>query len=628
LAIRCYILRRVLGEGMKVTASLFLLFWTTSSIYSADEPLGAQLYRKHCATCHDSGGPRIPTTSALRQIPVAAIAKAMEVGVMRTQAASLTPIERVTVARWLGRTSAVSVPADRLPNRCASAPRFSATAPSWSTWGVSSDNRRFQAAEAAGLSVANVSRLKVKWAFAFDGAASMRSQPAVYGGLVFAGGPDGSVVALDAGTGCAYWSTAAAAQVRTGMVVATVNGSAVLYFGDASGQVYALDAATGKPLWQIKADDHPAATITGTPAYHAGRLYVPVSSSEEGSAADPQYVCCTFRGSLLALDATTGKVLWKSYTIPDRPRPGKPTRRGARTAGPSGAAIWSSPTIDPDRGVIYVTTGDNYSTPPTTTSDAVLAFSLTNGQLLWSQQITANDAWNTSCVRRDNATCPDSNGPDFDFGASAILVGLADGRRALVLPQKSGVLHAVDPDRKGRLLWRTRVGKGGVLGGIQWGAASDGSRIYVALSDIGFVRTGVPNTNSASFAIDPQSGGGIFAFRADNGERLWQKPPPGCDDRRPCSPAQSQAVSGIPGAVFSGSMDGHLRAYSTTDGNILWDYDAAHEFKTVNRVSGKGGAFDAGGVVVAGGMLFVGSGYGQWGALPGNVLLAFSVDGR
>jgi len=570
----------------------------------------------------------MPPTSALRLMPAGTIVKALELGVMRAQAATLGRAERLTLARWLGSNAVSSVSPDKLSNRCASTAPLSLAAPAWSTWGVSLDNGRFQTADAAGLSAADLSRLKLKWAFAFDGATTMRSQPAAYGGRVFAGSQDGTVVSLDAATGCVQWSTVVAAQVRSGIVVASVKGTPTVFFGDISGQVYAIDAATGKPRWQLTADNHPATMITATPAYQDGRLYVAVASFEEASAIDPHYVCCTFRGSVMAIDAATGKVVWKSYTISDASRPGKPTRRGVKTSGPSGAGIWSSPTLDPEHGAVYVNTGDNYSDPPTATSDAVLAFSLDTGRLLWSQQMTKGDAFNSSCPLPDKTSCPDSNGPDFDFGASAILVRLAEGRRALILAQKSGMLHALDPDRRGQVLWQSRVGKGGVLGGIQWGPASDGSGIYVALSDVGFSRTRQANSNNDVSTIDPERGGGIFRFRADNGERLWHTPPPGCGDRRPCSPAQSQAVSGIPGAVFSGSMDGHLRAYSTAEGKLLWDYDTVREFATVNGVPGKGGALDAGGVVIAGGLLFAGSGYGQWGGLPGNVLLAFSLDGR
>jgi polyvinyl alcohol dehydrogenase (cytochrome) len=604
--------------------------------HAAENPSGAQLYAKHCAICHNSGAVRVPPAAVLRQIPVSVIVKALQFGVMRAQASAMSSVEQIAVARWLGSKSAVSISVDKLPNRCATTPALS-TAAAWSSWGVTLDNTRFQTADAAGLTASDVPHLKLKWAFGFEVGTLMRSQPAVYGGRVFAAGPDGTVVSLDAATGCTYWSTAAVAQVRSGIVVALRDDRPTVFFGDASGQVYAIDALSGKPLWQIRADDHPAAMVTGTPAYFGGRLYVPVSSYEEASGVDPHYVCCTFRGSLLALEGVTGRVVWKTYTIAEVSKPGKPTRRGVSTSGPSGAGIWSSPTLDPGRGIVYVTTGDNYSDPPTETSDAVLALALDTGRILWSRQITHSDAFNVSCSRPDQATCPDSAGPDFDFGSSPILVRPTDGQRALILPQKSGMLYAVDPDRLGKELWHSRVGNGSWLGGIQWGAASNDSKIYVALSDVGLIPTeqlGSKNVDiwgkpvPPGLTLDPQHGGGMFAFRADNGERLWYTSPSACGERRPCSPAQSQAVSGIPGIVFSGSMDGHLRAFSTADGTPIWDYDTARGFGTVNAVKGKGGALDGGGAVIAGGMVLVGSGYSQWGGLPGNVLLAFSVDGR
>ena len=252
----------------------------------------------------------------------------------------------------------------------------------------------------------------------------------------------------------------------------------------------------------------------------------------------------------------------------------------------------------------------------------MLALAMDTGKILWSTQFTEGDAFNSSCVLADKTNCPDAGGPDFDFGAPAILVNAAN-RRVLVLAQKSGMLHSVDADQKGKILWQARVGQGGALGGIQWGAASDGKLVYAALSDIGFL-----SRTATSRVPDPAQAGGMFAFRVDNGERMWMTPPPGCGDRSPCSPAQSAAVSAIAGAVFSGSVDGHIRAYSASDGKIIWDYDTAHDYQTVNGFPGKGGALDAGGPVIAGGMLFVNSGYGQWGGLPGNVLLAFSVDGK
>jgi polyvinyl alcohol dehydrogenase (cytochrome) len=450
----------------------------------------------------------------------------------------------------------------------------------------------------------------------------------VYRGRVFAGSQNGDVYALDAATGCIHWTTTVQAEVRSGITVGEVGGKPTLFFGDSSGYLYALDGATGKQLWKLRLDEHPAAKATSTPVFHQGRLYVGVASLEEAMAVAPAYVCCTFRGSVSAVQAADGKVLWKRYMIDEVAKERPQTKRGAAVYGPSGVGVWTAPTLDPGRDTMYVTTGDNYSDPTTALSDAVVALRMSSGEILWSKQLTAGDAWNSSCMLAEKANCPDSDGPDFDFAASAMLVSPGNGRRVLVLGQKSGMAYGIDPDRQGQILWQARVGEGGAIGGIEWGPATDGRNVYIALSDVRFQVSLVAGGNDRIYELDPTKGGGMFAFTVDNGERIWQTAPPGCGDRRPCSPAQSAAVTGIPGAVFSGSLDGHLRAYSTANGRIVWDYDTMREFKTVNGLAGHGGALDVGGPVVAGGMLFATSGSAQRNGLPGNVLLAFAVSGR
>jgi polyvinyl alcohol dehydrogenase (cytochrome) len=360
----------------------------------------------------------------------------------------------------------------------------------------------------------------------------------------------------------------------------------------------------------------------GAPVYFEGRVFVPVTDGEEGPAMSPSYECCTGRGALAALDAATGKPVWKTYTIAAEPRVTGKNKAGTPTWGPSGASIWSAPTIDAERRVLYVGTGDNFSDPPTATSDAVIAMSLDTGRILWTRQLTAGDAFNMSCVMAEKASCPESNGPDHDIGASPILVKLAGGRRVLLVSQKSGVAHGLDADT-GEVLWDQRVGQGGTLGGIQWGSASDGRLMFAAVSDIAFADPLMKPGQSV--VADPKAGGGLFALDAATGKRVWSAAPPSCEGRKKCSPAQSAAVSAIPGVVFSGAVDGHLRAYSAADGRILWDFDTGREFLTVNGVAAKGGAMDGPGPAIAGGMLFVCSGYGAWGGEPGNVLLAFEA---
>jgi len=612
----------IIMNFMQIRTRLLLAFLTAAAcLFAADDPYGEAIYQKHCAMCHDKGGDtRVPPRATLQQMSASAITRALTVGAMRDVGKGLDSGEIRGIATFLGKGENLTVVTDRMTNRCASAATANAAPAAWAGWGGVT-NSRFQDAAAAGLSANDVPKLKLKWAFALPDVISMRSQPAVFDGKVIVGGVD-AVYAINAKTGCLYWATSLAAPVRSGVAIVGGPNRTLAVFGDLSGHLRALDANTGQPVWQVEADEHPATMVTSTPAVHNGRLYFGVSSYEESRSLARDYVCCNFRGSVQAVDAATGKVIWKTYMVTETAKPGKNTKRGAKTMGPSGAGVWSSPTLDLERNIIYVTTGDNYSDPTTNMSDAVVALAIDSGKILWSKQMTASDAFNSTCALPDKANCPDSDGPDFDFGSSSILVKLASGKRVLVLPQKSGVVHGVDPDQQGKTLWQSRAGDGGTLGGIQWGAASDGNRVYAALSDIRFTaRTASGRTP------DPAKGGGMFAFRVDNGERMWMTPPPGCGDRSPCSPAQSGAVSAISGVVFSGSNDGHLRGYSTADGKIIWDFDTAREYQTVNGVPGKGGALDAGGPVIAGGMLFVNSGYGQWGGMPGNVLLAFSVDG-
>jgi polyvinyl alcohol dehydrogenase (cytochrome) len=237
--------------------------------------------------------------------------------------------------------------------------------------------------------------------------------------------------------------------------------------------------------------------------------------------------------------------------------------------------------------------------------------------------MTADDAYTAACRLPDKTNCP-INGPDFDFGSSPILVDLPNGKRALLAGQKSGIVHALDPDQQGEVLWQVRVGKGGTMGGVQWGSAADSQNLYVAVSDIKRLMLTFTTLTDA----DPNQGGGMFALNLATGKQVWYTPPFSCGERKRCSPAQSAAVSALPGVAFSGSVDGHLRGYSTVDGKVIWDFDTVGPHKTVNGVEARGGSIDGPGPAISGGMIFANSGYVSAGGMPGNVLLAFSVDGK
>jgi polyvinyl alcohol dehydrogenase (cytochrome) len=622
---------------MRGIATLLVLYMISSSALAeeARDASGEALFRAHCAECHNGSVMRAPDASALRQLSAAAIKAALTSGNMSVQGQELSPAEIDTVSRFLGNNSAPVASAAAACTKTIPVPADAFAEPHWNGWGVDLAQHRFQPATMAELAAADVPKLKLKWAFGFDGVTRAYAQPTIVAGRLFIGSANGKIYSLDAKTGCVIW-VFETNPVRTAISIGVDARGWSAYFGDQRANAYALDALTGRLRWITHVDDHPAAIITGAPTLVDRVLYVPVTSYEEVTGADPHYPCCTFRGSIVALDTATGKVLWKSYSIPEAPKAVRTNQLGVQLFGPSGAGIWSSPAVDRAAGMLCATTGDSYSDPAAATSDAILAFRLDNGERVWSRQMTAGDAYNVACVRVMPGTfnCPEANGPDFDFGSSPILVQLANGKRAIIAAQKSGVVYAVDPDRQGAIIWQRRVGGGGKMGGVEWGAAVDEHNVYVALSDVRMRL--VPNATTGaqksifgpSFLLDPAAGGGLFALALENGDVVWHTPHPGCGGAPGCSPAQSAAVTAIPGVVFSGGLDGHLRAYDAASGRIIWDFDTKGTYETVNGTTATGGSLDGPGPVVVGGMLYVNSGYAFAGGAPGNVLLAFSVGGK
>jgi len=610
---------------------VYVLILTIAGLLQAQD--GAALYKERCASCHDSPQGRVPSFSEIKKMTGEAIYAALTNGVMKSQTRGLSTQEVLSLLVYIAPTGDAGAKPTFEKNCTPNAPGkldASAWGGPWGGWAPSVTNSRYQDPKGAGLAASDVPRLKLKWAFNLGAVTMARGQPAVAGNRVFTTTLAGDVYALDAASGCIYWAFKASAGIRSGVALGDAGGDAnsvpAIFFGDRSAVMYALNAESGELLWKTRPVEHQLASSSATPQFYKGVIYQGFSSIEEALVADPNAVCCTFRGSVVALDAATGRIIWESFTIAE---PAKLKGNG-KQQGPSGVAIWSTPTIDEQRGALYVATGDNYSNPVTATSDAVLAFDLKTGKLLWSRQLMQGDAYNGACNSREPANCPDKNGPDYDFGQPPILVPLGGGKRALVIAQKSGVVHALDPDAEGKILWQTRVGAGGLLGGSQWGSAADNRRIYVAISDV-VLHSVVDATAPGGHRIvpDPKKGGGLHALDLKSGAIVWSARPAICPATQAiCSPAQSAAVTAIPGAVFSGSLDGHMRAYSTADGRVIWDFNTARQFPTVNGKPGRGGSIDATGAAVAGGLVFVHSGYNQFGGMPGNVLLAFSVDGK
>lgn len=578
---------------------------------------GWATFQTRCSSCH--GNPnveRAATPDAIRAMTPERILAALTTGSMQAQSQGLSDVQKRILAEFMagrpigsGRQGAASAMAG---GRCTTNPPMAnpASDAGWNGWGNNISNTRFQPAAAAGLTAAQVPQLKLKWAFGFPTGVSANAQPTVVSGRVFVGSDNGHFYSLDAKTGCVYWSYEAGSIIRNAATVGPVSGQGnaryAVFFGDGHANVHAVDAQTGRLLWKAEADPHFIARITAGSTLYNGRLFVPVSSSEEFSSGNPSYPCCTSRGSVVALDASTGKQIWKAWVVPEEPKPWKTMANGVTLYKPAGGAVWNAPTVDPVRGTVIFGTGDATTAPPAVTTDAIMAVDINTGKTLWHYQATEGDVFMGGCngVEKSDA-CPNPMGPDMDIGNSPILMNLPNGKRVVLAGTKSADVFALDPDDNGKLLYRINAAGGETGGGrfgrgtIVWGGAADGQKVYYGMA-----------------------GAGLAALNPATGERAWVFTPPGGRGG-----GLGAAPTTIPGVVFQGAGDGKLYAVSAADGTLLWQFDTAQQFETVNKMLAKGGAISVSGAVTAKGMVYVGSGYAVGsGSSGGNVLLAFGVD--
>jgi polyvinyl alcohol dehydrogenase (cytochrome) len=585
---------------------------------------GAELFRGTCSRCHENAMDRAPPQAVLALLSPSSIVRALTEGAMRSQGSGLSAADKVQVAEYLTNQKFDAQHAVAGPPTCAAgAAKFDVgEPPAFTGWGVSLHNTRTIPAELAGVDRHNVSRLRLKWVLGFPDAVRNRSEPALAGGALYVGSQSGTVYALNRATGCARWTFHAAAEARSGMVVSPWKAGdrtakPLVFFGDLIGNLYALDAQTGRLVWRDHPDGHPSATITAAPTLYQGRLYVSLSSSEE-AMIDAHYECCSFRGSVVAYEAQSGRRLWQTYTT-DPPAQQGSAASGTRKMGPSGASIWNSPTIDEKRHRLYVGTGDNYSPPATRTSDSVLALDLATGKLAWVYQTAPGDIWNVSCALSERTVCPDNSGPDYDIGAATILTVGSDGRDYLIAGQKSGAVFALDPD-SGKLIWKKQVGRGGLLGGVQFGMALSGDTIFVPMHDVEDGRKYAEPARPGLYAVDLLSG-----------DDRWQASGTSqrCAKGAPCAAGIAGAITVAGDLVLAGSVDGQMRIYDSQDGRILWQYDTAHRFQALNGGVATGGSIGGGaGPIAYRGTLIVLSGYGVTGGVPGNALMVFEVGSK
>ena len=578
---------------------------------------GMALYQEHCAACHDGQVPRAPHMITFSTIGADTILNAMNNGVMRAQASALSATEREVLAGFLAG-EAMAPPKPILACADPMNELASSDAAAMQGWGGNAKNRRHS--DGAGLDRNNVDQLALKWVFAYPGALRARSQPLVHDGVIFVGSQSGDIYALDLESGCAHWTYSAGAEVRSSLSLGLVPGrdDPVLYMGDFSATVHAIDASDGSLVWRASVGVHPDATITGSPKLHEGSLYVPISSSEWATAADPGYACCTFRGGVASVDAASGELNWRAHVIEEPAvETGETNPFGAARKGPAGAPVWNSPTIDAERGVLYVGTGEGYTSPAADTSDAVLAFSLATGERQWAKQLLGGDAWNMACFIGEAANCPEEDGPDLDIGASTVLWSGGE-RDYLLVGQKSGDVYALDPDNGGAVVWHNKVGRGGFLGGVHWGMSANDDSLFVPIADTTI-------TGRFTGPVSP----GIHALDPASGEVRWYTPSVAdCEGKSPipvCDQGMSAAITSTDQLVFAGSLDGNINVYDSLSGEILWSFDTFGDFESVSGDTALGGSIESDGPVLYKGHVLINSGY-QFGArMPGNALMVFSL---
>jgi polyvinyl alcohol dehydrogenase (cytochrome) len=569
------------------------------------------IFQQNCGTCHD--GKKAPSITDLQNYSPEQVYEALTTGKMKEQAAQVPDVQKRQIAEFLsGRPMGTDEAGDikKMSNPCSSNPPMTdpAAGPSWNGWSPGDKNARFQSATAAGLSPAQVPTLKLKWAFGVPKAAEMHSQPTVASGRVFFGSDAGYIYSLDAKTGCVYWAFRADSGTRTAPTVAAIQNQGTtkyaVYFVDVLTRAYALDAQTGKLLWKTRAGAHARAKSTGSATVYGGKVYVPMSAMETTTGAVLTYECCTFRGHVTALDANTGRKLWTTFVIPDEPKERGTNKQGVKLYGPAGGSVWNAPTVDPKRHRIYVGTGNGVAEPTTDGTDSVIAMDMNTGKIVWQHQEVRGDVFINNCraAGEPGDNCPATLGPDYDFGGSALIMHtLPDGRDVIIAGSKGGVTLALDLDKNGAVVWHTNIAERppSAAGLIVFGGASDGENVYYGLN---------------------QPGGGVAAVKLSDGSRPWTAKIAAAGAGNPA------ATSAIPGIVFTGSSDGNLRALSTTDGKVVWQYNTARDYETVNGVTAKGGNMGQAGATVSGGMLFIGSGYGTGNSGFGNVLLAFGPE--
>jgi polyvinyl alcohol dehydrogenase (cytochrome) len=597
---------------------------------------GSALYEQHCDTCHSLPEMKAPDLATLKQMPYTRVSRSLEFGMMMQQAAHMTGEERYAIAKFLSSDSSEARDEWVAEHSCRSRKLYAVNPGSEDNWGFGTGNRR-ALEQGVEISPANVNSLMLKWSLAFPSVTEMRSQPVAADDALFVATANGNVFGIDQDSGCIRWRFAADSAVRSSLNLAVAADSKpTLFFADDLGTVYAVSANEGRLRWKQSLRWFPVSVISGSLTFHENRLFVPISTFESAVAGLDSYPCCRSHGGVVALDTSDGSIIWQYHTTPQAMKIDT-TSAGTDVWGPSGAGVWTTPAVDATRGLLYIGTANNMSPPATHNSDSVVALNMQTGAEEWVFQALAGDIWNVAC-HLGAANCPDDAGPDFDFGGGITLTQNSAGDDVIVAGQKSGIVYTLDPDRKGAVIWQQRLSMGTSNGGIHWGVATSGDTIWATVAD--------PPRQRAGYVPNP----GIYALNLADGEINWSvrverdcefdlsnAPRIGLVEMQNSATASSwpecsfyYGHSAAPlyanGLVYAGALDGKLRILDAASGEILRIIETNRGFAGDNGIDGHGGAIDLSGVVVDGRRLFLYSGYGVFGQMPGNILLGYEIS--
>ncbi|MDP3740242.1 MAG: PQQ-binding-like beta-propeller repeat protein [Hyphomonadaceae bacterium] len=629
---------RILASALALSAALLSSCSTaseettpTAAATPAGPHPGEAVYKQYCASCHDiPEATKSPTRETLARMTSGQIINALITGKMIAQAGPLSSQQVSYVSDYLSDAAAVDdtwLAAMRCPaNR--RTPKLNAQ-PTVSTFGFDIRNRRNLSYAQAGLTAADFSNLEVAWVVGFPDAVTMRSQAAVVGNSIFlpVGESKNRVFAFDISDKakpCIQWVWEGERTIRTSAGYGVrKDGKKVVMVGDMGAYIHMIDATNGKELWASHMGLFPGSISTATPVLVGDKVIAPSSQYEIMMAAQPNYECCKTHGGVVALDAMTGKRVWEGHTM-ENAKPIRDRGDGKMLWGPAGAPVWNSPSIDLKRNRLYVGTGEANSETAHKNTDALMAFDLADGSIKWAHQATENDVFNVGCGPTGGGLNCSKNTVfrDVDFGASTILATQPNGNEIVVAGQKSGTVWAMNPDT-GAVVWKTHIGTGGPNGGIHWGIAVDDTHVYAPIS--------YPGRSIPGQDVDPALKPGLYAVNLADGSIDWKfEVKPDCTDARKKFVPRCNALFGLSGAptvvgdhIITGGLDGRLYVVERKTGKLVWQYDTAQDYTTVNGVTANGASIDNASIIAVNGLLIMNSGYGLFGQGAGNVMIAF-----